>query len=212
VLSNGGKTIDILHNDIQDWRITFVETGLHSNIGQRLKAVQSYVDDDEVFLANYADVLTDAPLPHMIDTAVNSGKVATFLCVRPRYTFHVVSVDEDDQIVTDIHDVTESNIWINGGYFVLRREIFDYIGPGEDLVDAPFRRLVAERKLLAYRHEGFWAPMDTFKDRHAIQSQFELGCRPWAVWESPNTDADAVAAAAASGVLGLGPQITSLRP
>lgn len=187
VLSDGGRAIDILHNDIQDWRITFVDTGLHANIGQRLKAVQAYIGEDEHFLANYADVLTDAPLPAMIHDAVKSGKIASFLSVRPTYTFHVVTLD-DDELVTDIRDVNQANIWINGGFFVFRREIFDYLRPGEDLVGAPLQRLVAERELLAYRHEGFWAPMDTFKDRQVIQAAFELGQRPWAVWDSPPVD------------------------
>jgi glucose-1-phosphate cytidylyltransferase len=184
VLSSGGRAINILHNDIEDWRITFVDTGLHSNIGQRLQAVQSYIGNDEMFLANYADVLTDAPLTAMIDNVLEHDKIASFLCVRPTYSFHVVSLDDDQRIVNGIYDVQQSNIWINGGYFVFRRDIFQYLRPGEDLVDAPFRRLVADKQLLAYRHEGFWAPMDTFKDRQMIQSLFELGQRPWAVWES----------------------------
>jgi glucose-1-phosphate cytidylyltransferase len=183
VLSKGGRALEILHNEIEDWRITFVDTGLHSNIGQRLKIVQPYIGDDELFLANYSDVLTDAPLPSMIATAVERGKIATFLCVRPTYTFHVVSFDEGDPLVDDIRDVNRSNLWINGGFFVFRREIFSYLRPGEDLVDVPFRRLIADRELLAYQHEGFWAPMDTFKDRQNIEAQFELGQRPWAVWE-----------------------------
>jgi glucose-1-phosphate cytidylyltransferase len=90
--------------------------------------------------------------------------------------------------VTDIHDVNQANIWINGGYFVFRRQIFDYLRPGEDLVNEPLRRLIAERELVAYRHDGFWAPMDTFKDRETIQAAFELGQRPWAVWESTPVD------------------------
>ena len=188
VLSGGGRDIDILHNDIEDWRITFVDTGLHSNIGQRLKAVQAYIGNDEMFLANYADVLTDAPLPEMIARMQASGKVASFLCVRPTYSFHVVSLADDEGIVNGIYDVNQSNIWINGGFFVFRNDIFRYLRPGEDLLDGSLRRLIANRELMAYRHDGFWAPMDTFKDRQMIQSQFELGHRPWAVWETPFVD------------------------
>jgi glucose-1-phosphate cytidylyltransferase len=184
VLSDGGRAINVLHNDIQEWRITFVDTGLHANIGQRLKAVEALIGDDELFLANYADVLTDAPLPEMVSRTVASRKIASFLCVRPTYTFHVVAVGED-QLVTDLHDVNQANIWINGGFFIFRREIFHYLGPGEDLVGEPLRRLIATKQVLAYRHEGFWAPMDTFKDQQVIQSAAELGQRPWAVWEQP---------------------------
>ncbi len=195
VLSNGGQTVEVLHNDIQDWTITFVDTGLHSSIGERLKAVQRYVQGDEVFLANYADVLTDAPLPAMIANLEARNKIASFLCVRPRYTFHIVSLNRE-QAVTEIHDVSQSDIWINGGYFVLRKEIFDYIRPGEDLVAQAFLRLVADEQLLAYQHEGFWAPMDTFKDQQQIQSMFEIGRRPWAVWENNQTDQRVVSSVA----------------
>ncbi|MBV9325376.1 MAG: glucose-1-phosphate cytidylyltransferase [Chloroflexi bacterium] len=196
VLSDGGRTIEVLHNDIADWRITFVETGLHANIGERLKRVQPYIGDDEHFLANYADVLTDAPLPDMIERLTTRRKVASFLCVRPRYTFHVVTVDSEQQ-VSSIDHVSEASIWINGGYFVFSRDIFDYLRLGEDLVAQPFNRLVCDRQLLAYQHEGFWAPMDTFKDHQVIQSMYESGLRPWAVWENGQS----VAAGAGTAVV-----------
>lgn len=182
VLSNGGRDIEILHNDIEDWRITFVDTGLHSNIGQRLKRVQRYIGDDEYFLANYADVLTDASLPAMIEHLKARNKIASFLCVRPRYTFHVVTLD-GDHTVSSIDHVSESNIWINGGYFVFSRDVFDYVRADEDLVAEPFNRLVRDGHLLAFQHEGFWAPMDTLKDHQVLQSMFETGCRPWEVGE-----------------------------
>jgi glucose-1-phosphate cytidylyltransferase len=185
VLTNGGRTIEVLHNDIEDWRITFVETGLHANVGERLKAVQQYIGDDEYFLANYADVLTDASLPAMVDHLTTHQKVASFLCVRPRYTFHVVTLD-GSQSVTSIDHVSETNLWINGGYFVFSRDIFDYLGAGEDLVGEPFNRLVRDGQLTAFQHEGFWAPMDTLKDHQIIQSMYETGLRPWAVWENPS--------------------------
>src|SRR5215831_7630544 len=182
VLSNGGRTIEVLHNDIEDWRITFVDTGLHANIGERLKAVQRYIGADEYFLANYADVLTDASMPAMIEQLTRRKKIASFLCVRPTYTFHVVTLN-GEQVVSSIDHVSEANIWINGGYFVFNREIFEYLGAGEDLVAQPFNRLVRDEQLLAFQHEGFWAPMDTLKDHQVIQSMYETGIRPWAVWE-----------------------------
>jgi len=202
VLSNGGRTIEVLHNDIADWRITFVDTGLHANIGERLKAVQRYIGDDEYFLANYADVLTDASLPAMIDNLTAREKIASFLCVRPRYTFHVVTVDTD-QTVSSVDHVSEADIWINGGYFVFHRDIFDYVRAGEDLVAEPFGRLVQERQLLAFQHEGFWAPMDTLKDHQVLQSMYETGCRPWAVWEASAVVAPSDDAPSGDGLISL---------
>ncbi|HEV8166811.1 MAG TPA: sugar phosphate nucleotidyltransferase [Actinomycetota bacterium] len=177
-----GNHVELLSSDIHDWRITFADTGLHANVGQRLKAAQRYLDGEDVFLANYGDVLTDAPLPELIDDFLRQDKVAAFISVRPTYTFHVVSA-RDDGVVERIDDVRVSDIWINGGYMILRKEIFDYIGEGEELVQEPFQRLIKQDLLLAYRYEGFWAPMDTLKDQQDLEAQYEAGNPAWAVWQ-----------------------------
>jgi glucose-1-phosphate cytidylyltransferase len=183
VLSEGGKRLQLLGTDIQDWTITFADTGLNSNIGQRLKAVERYVRGEEVFLANYADGLTDFPLPTMIDHFMKSGKVAAFLCVQPTHSFHVVSLDHDNS-VTDIQHLSRSGLYVNGGYFIFRRAIFDYIGVGEELVEEPFHRLINEGLLAAYRHDGFWLPMDTFKDKQLLEDMYSSGAAPWEVWKN----------------------------
>jgi glucose-1-phosphate cytidylyltransferase len=177
-----GDHLELLSSDIHDWRITFADTGLHANVGQRLKAAQRYLEGEDVFLANYGDVLTDAPLPELIDDFLRQDKVAAFISVRPTYTFHVVSAREDG-VVERIDDVRVSDIWINGGYMILRKEIFDYIGEGEELVQEPFQRLIKQDLLLAYRYEGFWAPMDTLKDQQDLEAQYEAGNPAWAVWQ-----------------------------
>jgi glucose-1-phosphate cytidylyltransferase len=177
-----GDHLELLSSDIHDWRITFPDTGLHANVGQRLKAAQRYLDGEDVFLANYGDVLTDAPLPELIDDFLRQDKVAAFISVRPTYTFHVVSAREDG-VVERIDDVRVSDIWINGGYMILRKEIFDFIGEGEELVQEPFQRLIKQDLLLAYRYEGFWAPMDTLKDQQDLEAQYEAGNPAWAVWQ-----------------------------
>ncbi|MGZ4316803.1 MAG: glucose-1-phosphate cytidylyltransferase [Gaiellaceae bacterium] len=183
VLSSGGQTVELLGHDIQDWEITFVDTGLHTSIGQRLKAVEPYLAGEDTFLANYGDVLTDAPLPELVANLRDRETVATFLCVKPGYTFHIVSTDEDG-LVHALQDTTRSDLWINGGYFVFRKEIFDYILKGEDLVEEPFGRLIAEGRLLAHKYEGFWAPMDTLKDQQRLEGMLENGNGPWRVWEA----------------------------
>jgi glucose-1-phosphate cytidylyltransferase len=183
ILSNGGGQVDLLSSDITSWRITFADTGLRSNIGQRLMAVRKHLDGDEFFLATYGDAVTDAPLGELVTALVTSGKVASFLCVRPStYSFHTVSIDNG--LVTSIEDVTQADIWINGGFFVFRRDIFDYIGEGEDLVDGSFRKLISNQQLLAHRYEGFWAPMDTLKDKQNLDALSESGEAPWKIWES----------------------------
>jgi glucose-1-phosphate cytidylyltransferase len=164
------------------WSITFADTGLESVIGQRLKAVEPHLGGDDIFLATYGDGLTDAPLPQMVDRLLESDKVGIFLASHPTAVFHIVTFDESN-VVRTIADITKSDVWQNAGYFVFRREIFDYIGESEDLVDEPLQRLIAEEKLIAYPYEGFWAPMDTLKDKQNLDALAESGRPPWQVWE-----------------------------
>lgn len=191
VLSNGGKQLQLLNSDIDDWRITFVDTGISANIGQRLKAVEPYLEGEEVFLANYTDGVTDLPLPEYLSYFWERDKLASFLCVRPTQTFHVVSADED--VVTELEYISRANIRINGGFFIFRRQIFGYIQDGEELVEQPFRRLIRERQLLAYRYDGFWACMDTFKDKQQLEDLYLRGQAPWVIWK-PAPTANSVAA------------------
>jgi glucose-1-phosphate cytidylyltransferase len=179
VLRDGGKTVELLGSDTHDWSMTFVNTGLNSTIGERLRAVEPYLEGDELFLATYGDGLTDAPLYDMIDALQASDKTALFLCVRPTSQFHVVSL-RDGNGVEAIRDVGDADLWINGGFFVFRREIFGYLGPGEDLVGHAFPRLIDEGKVMAYPYEGFWAPMDTLKDKQNLENLLEEGDPPWA--------------------------------
>jgi len=180
IMSNGGKDIHLENCDIADWNITFVDTGLRSRIGQRLKAVEKYLDGEEAFLANYADGLTDLNLPALIRFFSESSKIGCFLCVKPSQTFHVISLGRAN-LIQDIQYVRDTNILINGGFFVFRREIFDYIRPGEELVEAPFQRLIAEQQLIGYPHEKYWC-MDTFKDQQELSDMCLEGNAPWEVW------------------------------
>ena len=181
VLSAGGKNIDLINRDIHDWRITFADTGITSNVGQRLKAVEKYLEGEETFLANYSDGLSDLPLPQHIEHFRKSGKVASFLCVRPNISYHLVSLNGGG-LVTDIEDVSRSSMRINGGYFVFKKEIFKYLKEGEELVHEPFQRLIAEKELVAHQYDGFWACMDTFKDKQHLDDLYAKGNAPWQVW------------------------------
>lgn len=183
VLSDGGRRLQLLSRDIDDWRITFVDTGIAANIGQRLKAVEPFLAGEELFFANYADGLTDLPLPIYLDYFTRRDKIASFLCVRPPHSFHVVRRDGD--LVADIQHASRSGLEMNGGYFIFRRQIFDYLEDGEELVEEPFQRLIAQRQLLAYRYDGFWACMDTFKDKQLLDELHQRGAPPWEVWRTP---------------------------
>jgi glucose-1-phosphate cytidylyltransferase len=181
VLANG--EVELASSDIDQWRITFVDTGVPATVGERLMAVKDLLGDDELFLANYSDGLTDLHLPDYIDSAKASGRIATFLAVHSTQSFHVASLD-DDGGVTSIAPLSTSGMWINGGFFVLRREIFDYMERGEDLVAEPFDRLIENGQLGGYKYRGFWMAMDTFKDRTALETRYTEGDAPWLVWEA----------------------------
>jgi glucose-1-phosphate cytidylyltransferase len=181
VLAKGGREIELLQSDISEWRISFIETGIDTSIGERLRRVRHLLEDDEIFLANYGDVLTDAPMDRIVGDFIASDAVASLLAVPPQASFHVVGVDDRDR-VTGMASAADMPMWINGGYFVLRQSVFDYLGPGEDLVGHAFVRLAEQRKLAAVRYNGFWAPMDTLKERSALEELDRSGRAPWKLW------------------------------
>jgi glucose-1-phosphate cytidylyltransferase len=180
-MSGGGSAIELHRSDIHDWKITFVDTGLNSNIGERLRRVREHLEGEEKFLANYSDGLTDLPLDDYLSFAAKEDKVACFVSVKPATSFHVVQ-SAANGIVTDIRPVSESTR-INCGYFVLKREIFDYMEPGDELVVQPFHRLIKRKQLVAYEYDGFWECRDTFKDQQQLDDMYSRGDTPWTVWK-----------------------------
>jgi glucose-1-phosphate cytidylyltransferase len=177
-------TLEIGPDGRERWKITFAETGLDANIGQRLKSVQHHIGDAPIFLANYSDALSDLPFRKYLECFRQQDKIASFICVSPSESFHTVSFGRDG-FVDDIQTLAEAGVWINGGFFVFKREFFDYLNDGEELVAEPFRRLIGLRQLTAYRHDGFWRCMDTFKDKQAFDDMEARGDTPWQVWRSP---------------------------
>ncbi|MGR7024953.1 sugar phosphate nucleotidyltransferase [Geodermatophilus sp. URMC 62] len=188
VLREGGRRIDLLSSDIADWTIHFVDTGVDSAIGERLRRVRHLVADDDVFLANYSDVLTDAPLPIMIDRFRDSDATASLLAARPDPSFHCVDIDLSGRI-RQIRAASDLDLWVNGGFFVLRQGVFDHIPKGGDLVGDACTALAERGQLLSYRYTGFWHPTDTIKERNNLETLFSHGERPWMVWENDSTRA-----------------------
>ena len=178
VVSNAGEKVEILGDVQADWRVTMVDTGIWRNIGQRLWAVRQHVEGEEMFFANYSDALADVNLHEMIDTFRESGKTACFLAAPPSFSLHLVNMDGNGA-VQGIIPSAKAGLWINGGFFIFRPRIFDFMREGEELVEAPFRRLIEANELLAFRHEGFWRPMDTLKDKQILEDLVEQGKMPW---------------------------------
>jgi len=182
---NGGDRSVTLHSqDISDWKITFVDTGLHSNIGQRLLRVEKYLRNEEMFLANYADGLSDVPIDRQIAEFSASNAIGSFVAVHSSQSFHAVQIEPDGK-VSSMGAMPDQALLINGGFFVLRREIFANIQEGEELVEKPFSRLIAQKRLTAFRWQGFWQCMDTFKDKISFDRMEAKGACPWAVWNPP---------------------------
>lgn len=184
ILSRGGAHVELFNSDIQDWRITFVDTGISANIGQRLKAVEEHLQEEEEFLANYSDGLTDLHLPRQIEHFHRQDTIASILCVRPNLSYHVLSLEPGSSLVSGLYAINNGSVRINGGYFIFKRAIFDYLRDGEELVLEPFQRLMEEQRLAGYQHDGFWAGMDTFKDKQELERLWATGSAPWHVWRT----------------------------
>ena len=182
ILSDGGGKIDLLATDIDQWKITFVDTGQDSNVGERLRRIQPYLGDDEVFLANYADGLSDLPLDAYIDNFLKRDKSACFISVPVPHTFHIVHTRESGDVI-GLEPVSTSDVRINAGFFILRRDVFDYMKPGEEFVREPFERLIEDGKLMAHHYDGFWRSMDTFKDKVELERIEASADPPWMIWK-----------------------------
>ena len=181
VLTAGGRNIELMRRDMDDWRITAVDTGLDATIGERLLAVRPYLEGEETFLANYSDGLTDCPLPAIINRLHKAQAVAAFMVVRPSISLHFVN-HAPDGVVTGVLNAEQADKWVNAGFFAFRGEVFDYMRSGEELVVEPFQRLIAEGKLAALPYSGFWRCCDTFKDLQTLESLLRGGNAPWELW------------------------------
>lgn len=181
-LYGADRRVELHSHDVADWKISFVDTGLHTNIGQRLLRVRKFVEDDETFLANYSDGLSDLPIDRQIREFRERGVVASVAVVPNPQSFHAVNVGDDGMVSHFGTGMPGQPFRINGGFFVLGRQIFDYIREGEELVEQPFARLIAERQLTAFRWDGFWQGMDTLKDKIAFDRMEARGDCPWMAW------------------------------
>ena len=183
VISGPDREVEVLGSDIHDWRVTFVDTGIASSLAQRLIAVRRFVASDEIFCANYGDVLTDAPLADLVaDFRARPDKVAALLSVRPRFPTQIVERAPDGTI-TSLLEVTASGVRVNGGFYIFRSSIFDHLQAGEDLIRDTFPRLLRDSLMHAYEHDGFWSAVDTLRDIETLVGLQEASEAPWALWE-----------------------------
>jgi glucose-1-phosphate cytidylyltransferase len=179
-LSSGSTTVH--QGNAPPWKVHLVDTGLNTQTGGRIKRLGSWLGQDDVFMATYGDGVADVDIAALLKFHAAHGKLATVTTVRPPARF--------GQIVTEGNLVREfaekpqtGEGWINGGFFVLSRRVLDYIDGDETLWERePMERLAADGQLMAYRHDGFWQPMDTLRERRLLEELWASGKAPWKVW------------------------------
>ena len=163
----------------RDWTINCVDTGLETSIGQRLHLVADSVASEEMFFANYSDVLTDVDLDAMVARMKSEPETdAMFLAVKPQGSFHIIDSDADGK-ATKIYSLAELPLRTNGGYLLMRPAVLERLGNGKDIVPTVFTELAEVGRLTSYRHDGFWMPADTFKERAVLHAMWEAGQAPW---------------------------------
>jgi glucose-1-phosphate cytidylyltransferase len=168
-------------HDESDWQVTLVDTGLDSMTGARIRKIKSYIGDDEQFMLTYGDGVGDIDIERLLAFHKAHGKVLTVTGVRPPGRFGELSADADGLVAEFNEKPQATGGRISGGFFVCRREIFNYLEEREDLVFEvePMNRLVADRQLCLYEHDGFWQPMDTSREYQLLNSIYAKGSAPW---------------------------------
>lgn len=175
------NSLHLLQNKKENWRITFAETGLDTNTGGRLFKVKKYLEAEKSFCVTYGDGLSDVNLEKLVSFHQSHERIATLMAVHPFLNFGLLTL-EDENFVADFQEKPKMREWINGGFFVFNKEIFDYLEENSVLEREPFERLAKEKQMLAFKHTGFWKCMDTFKDNLEFNQLWKEGKADWKVW------------------------------
>jgi glucose-1-phosphate cytidylyltransferase len=182
-----GRSREITFHDQHlesDWRVTVADTGATAQTGARVAAIKRYVADTDRFIVTYGDGLADVDIRRLIDFHKGHGKTATITTVRPLSRFGMVDI-ATDQVVSKFREKPQVDDWVSAGFFVFEQDIFDYLGDSDDdlvLEHEPLGRLAAKGQLVAYQHDGFWQPMDTYRESVMLNELWDSGHAPWKVW------------------------------
>jgi glucose-1-phosphate cytidylyltransferase len=189
-MHSADMTIDLPDNKVEyhnsasePWKITLVDTGLETMTGGRIKRIQKYVGD-EPFMLTYGDGVADININKLADYHKENGKLATLTAVLPGGKFGALEIAEDDRIMSFLEKPQGDGSWVNGGYFVLQPEVFNYITDGDVTIfeRTPLEQLAREGQLQSYKHTGFWKPMDTLREKLELQGLWDTGKAPWKIW------------------------------
>ena len=176
--------IETNNDHFADWNIQLVDTGLNTKIGQRLFSVKDLLRNDDVFMVNYTDGLTDVNLKTYLEYFMKHDKIASLLSVKAPLGFHHV-ISNKNGIVERIKDgLGNYDLRINAGFFIFKNEFFNYIKDGEELVDEPFQRLIRQGQLISYVYNGFWENIDNYKGKMEIDDMYVKNNAPWIIWDN----------------------------
>lgn len=177
------NSVDVHYNEIEPWRVTLIDTGVDTMTGGRISRIKKFVGND-TFMLTYGDGVSDVNIAKLLESHKKSGKIATLTAVRPAARFGVVNLGADGSVVNFKEKPSGDGVWINGGFFVLEPQVFDYIPEGDSVVweREPLERLSAAGQLNAYAHSGFWRPMDMLKDKKDLNEMWDKGEAKWKVW------------------------------
>lgn len=180
----GEDHTEVRRSSAEPWKVTLVDTGLHTLTAGRLLKIREYIGEDENFMLTYGDGVADVNIPALLDFHWKQGKIATITTTQPAGRFGAIKIGMHEQIESFKEKARKDQSWVNAGFMVLNREIFDYLGDGSEMLeDGPFESLVRDGELVAYRHNGFWSPMDTMHDHDFLEGLWESGDAPWKLWK-----------------------------
>lgn len=183
-------TVDLHSGDIryynskaEPWKITLIDTGINTMTGGRLKRVKDYIGN-ETFMLTYGDGVSDVNVDKLLDFHKLSGKIATVTAVQPEGRFGALNINKNGQVDTFVEKPIGDGGWINGGFFVLEPGVFNYLKDDSTVLEKePLQNLTEESQLNAYKHEGFWKPMDTLRDKLELEKLWDNGRAPWKIWD-----------------------------
>jgi len=187
---NCDMTVDLSNNSLiihdnhsEDWKVTMVDTGLNTMTGGRIKRIQKYIGN-ETFLLTYGDGVSNVNISQAIENHKQSGKLLSLMAFQPSGKFGALDIDKEGTVFSFMEKPDGNGAWINAGYFVCEPSVFDYLtgGDGEMFEREPLEKLVSDRQLFAYKHTGFWKPMDTLRDNIELNEMWDNGKAPWKVW------------------------------
>lgn len=178
------NSTEVHSTQVEPWRVTLADTGENTLTAGRVLKIKEYIGEDEEFLLTYGDGVGNVDLTKLLEYHRQQGKIATISTTQPVGRFGGLQMSADGLVQGFKEKARKDQSWINIGYMVLNRRIFEYLGDGSEMLEAgPFEKLAADGEMTAFRHEGFWAPMDTVHDRDYLEKLWESGEAPWKTWE-----------------------------